>query len=1220
MAMAHPRAPLPLGLCTILARLKDVETMARDFRPKDKNKVSRPHKGASAAPAPTRTPSARASATPAAFSQASATKSSPRPASGFDKAESDIDEDEEGNEDDLREAIAALGGEQGDLDLISAKALKGKGKGKQRAEDEADDPNLGNELRAFMKGLKFDIQAPSQVKSERSAKAAREVPTLTQDPSIIEEKAKSASASNDQEQKPKKDRRPEKIGQTDGERAAARAKKEREDKLDAIASKASRAAEVQSLPTSSTVRKGGHLLLDPLPDWMNVALEPLPAASPYSNHGILLPHDRLLSLLSQGAALLDTDNKAYHTLLNSGSSAKMTSLGGLTPSDAKLIASLLGNTTSSSNSTAVGGGTLSDRIAAHALLLGSSPHHNLRSLDALVSMASKKSREESGRATRALADWFAGAGLGKGRKLRYLRDQPHLATTAEAPEGTARDQRLALYAYEDRLKKTYFAFLQALETQSHDTLAFVRQQAVTQIYLLLREKSEQEQNLLRLLVNKLGDGERSVASKATNSLLELLNTHPAMKSIVAREIGELIRKPTRSTGRADNETTKKHHSHAKYYGVLALNQIVLTRQDAAVATPLVHLYFELFEDGLGRLSQAVEGDQVGEAAPSAALSGKKNKNRWRDNKSKSQGKGKGKMSTTTSTETSRVQDADSKMMAAILTGVRRAFPFADLDFGAFDKHLSTLFRITHSASFNIAVQALQLIHVIATSSTSSSQHILDRFHSTLYSSMLDPRLASTSKSAMYLNLCFKAIREDIDESRRAAEVKRLLQILGQMDVEFVCGALFLVAELLRAQPRLRRLLTDPEDDDEVAVANPPDEEEVGPQASNLTETQNGPGLVGPASHRYDPFKRDPRYANAQDTCLWDLVPLLGHFHPTVKLLAHQLLTNEALTTAPDLSLYSLSHFLDRFVYRNPKKRSTLQKGASGMQPAIAAGGGIEGGIRRIKGWGGTGEEVNTPRFWKQNVQDVAVDSLFFHKYFNLREARPSEGGAKGTKMRGDQDVESEDEEASEASYVGSDVSLASDEVDEALRDGRAEGDSGSEADSSDLREGEIWSAMKRTMPKEVGDESLFAASDGDDEDDEDLAVYDYTESEEDTGQDEDGDDEVDGVAGRDQDDDSDDEEASMFEEDEDDLLPFADFGSEASDDSDDADTRIVTPAPGKSKKRDRLESADQESNQPKSKSQLARHERKKRKATSAFASAEDYAALITQGEADEGEV
>lgn len=118
--------------------------MPRDFRPKDKKKPSRPHKGSAASVAPSRpTSSARTSAAPAPSSPAPPTRAVPLDSrKGPKEADADTDEDEEGNEDDLKEAIAALGGEEGDLDLISAKALKGKGKGKQDAEDQVDDVSV----------------------------------------------------------------------------------------------------------------------------------------------------------------------------------------------------------------------------------------------------------------------------------------------------------------------------------------------------------------------------------------------------------------------------------------------------------------------------------------------------------------------------------------------------------------------------------------------------------------------------------------------------------------------------------------------------------------------------------------------------------------------------------------------------------------------------------------------------------------------------------------------------------------------------------------------------------------------------------------------------------------------------------------------------------------------------------------------------------------------
>lgn len=1076
----------------------------------------------------------------------------------------------------------------------------------------ASQPGLGDELKAFMKGLNLPTDVvipPAAGPSKSPAKAAAAEPVKEAAAAAADPK-KAASPPQDADrdtraadkERTKKEKREERRRMAEAQKAAAEENKRKASKVEEIAQKAKDTAaakkKAEQQPKASfmadaakpqaktTVKEAtSQLLVTPAPQWMGISLDALEGASSSSSSAASLSHDKVVSLLAEGNAILSSENATYHSLLNSGSHSMTAALGGLTPSDAKFISSLLGDTSSISGS-AGGGGTLSDRIAAHALLLGSSPWHNLRSLDALVTMAGKKSREESGRATRALADWFAGAGLGSsGRKLRYFRDQPELAATATASASRGKQQRLCLFAFEDRLKKTYFSFLQTLENQSHDPLPFVRQQAVSQTFILLREKSEQEQNLMRLLVNKLGDGEKSVASKATNNLLELLNVHPNMKAIVTREVGELIRKPTRSTARAaDKETTKRHHNHAKYYGVLALNQIMLTRQDVPVANSLIQLYFELFEEALDEEAKRPDADKA-EGGEDAEQQPKKKKDRWRDKKGKKGGKGND-----TAATASPVAETEGKMMAAILTGVRRAFPFAQLETNVFDKHLSTLFRITHSSSFNIAVQALQLIYVVATSSTTTSTALIDRFHSSLYSSMLDNRLATTSKTAMYLNLCFKAMRVDVDEDRRAAEVKRLVQILAHMDVEFVCGALFLIGELIRAHPRLRGMITDPEDDDEEVVRDQPEDGEDDADADETTATK--PLTATTPSTSYDARKRDPRFARAAPTCLWEVHPLLHHHHPTVRLLTTQLIQGKALTTTPDLTLYSLSHFLDRFVYRNAKKPSATSnaaKGASGMQPAIAAAGSGEDGVRKVKGW--VGDEVNTEKFWKKKVEDVPVDSVFFHHYFTLKGKRDAKaGGKKGKKAGSDEDDDSEDDDE-EMESVGSDV-----DVDEA--EAGSVDDDDSDNDSDDSEEREIWKAMKATMPAEDGDAELM--DDSDDEDDEDLAELDYTDSEEEEAGEDD-------EAAADQDDaSSDDGEEGMFDEEEDDLLPFAEFDDGASSEEDDA---AAGASAGKKRGRDEVDE-DEDGSKPKSKSQQRRAERKKRKAMPTFASADDYAHLL----------
>lgn len=110
---------------------------------------------------------------------------------------------------------------------------------------------------------------------------------------------------------------------------------------------------------------------------------------------------------------------------------------------------------------------------------------------------------------------------------------------------------------------------------------------------------------------------------------------------------------------------------------------------------------------------------------------------------------------------------------------------------SFDKHMDTLFKITHAGTFNTSIQSLQLIAQVA----KSRPLIADRYYKTLYDSLIDPRLHTSSKQAMYLNLVFKSLKSDESLPRVMSFVKRLLQMLGLHQPPFICGALYLLGEV-----------------------------------------------------------------------------------------------------------------------------------------------------------------------------------------------------------------------------------------------------------------------------------------------------------------------------------------------------------------------------------------------------------------------------------------
>jgi len=277
-----------------------------------------------------------------------------------------------------------------------------------------------------------------------------------------------------------------------------------------------------------------------------------------------------------------------------------------------------------------------------------------------------------------------------------------------------------------------------------------------------------------------------------------------------------------------------------------------------------------------------------------------------------------------------------------------------------------------------------------------SQAVSDRFYRTLYESLLDQRLITSSKQALYLNLLFRALKSDTSIKRVKAFVKRILQVATLHQPSFICGILYLLSELEVNMPSIRTLITDPEpseDDDEEVFRDVPDEDN---DETPAAPSPKPAALV--ARPMYDGRKRDPLHASADRSCLWELLPFLSHFHPTVALFAECLLEKRPMPSKPDLGMHTLTHFLDRFVYRNPKTVSASTRGTSIMQPL--AGGKSVGMVLSTRG-SRAQVPVNSEAFWKKKIEDVKPEEVFFHHYFNI--TRPGEKLDKKRKRDDDND-------------------------------------------------------------------------------------------------------------------------------------------------------------------------------------------------------------------------
>jgi ribosome biogenesis protein MAK21 len=854
------------------------------------------------------------------------------------------------------------------------------------------------------------------------------------------------------------------------------------------------------------------LIFAPRPEWHTAELPPITIDEDAPS---VLPQRAFDDLYKYATELLTAENAAYNGGQLAGSSSH------------KFLSTIMAN------------GTLEDKISALTLLVQESPLHTTKAFENLLALSKKKSRNQALMAVAALKDMLGqGVVLPGDRKLKAFGKQPALASVlqgqgarwkaGEPLPGGLQKIHLVVWAYEDWLKKTYFELLQVLESWCGDEVEFARSRALTYVFDLLKDKPEQEENLLRLLVNKLGDTDRKIASRVSYLLLQLQTTHPAMKMVITNSI------------EADSLFRPGQSQHAKYYAIITLNQTILSQKEQGVANRLLDIYFSLFVQLL---------------KPAERQAAKLKGHVIKDQRQQGGGGKPGKAAAKKLKAQEKVEESDQqlndKLMAQVLTGVNRAFPFADTSDPTFERQIDTLFRVTHSANFNTAVQALMLLQQIS----SAKNYGADRFYRTLYESILDPRLIGSSKQVLYLNLLYKSLKADLNAKRVQAFIKRLLQTITMHEVSFVCGVLYLVSELEGTFPSIKTMITDPEyneDDEEEHFVDAPEEGDERPAQDALPRIN---------TVQYDARKRDPEHAHAERSCLWDLLPFIQHFHPSVSLFAEALLFQKKMPPKPDPTHYSLMHFLDRFVYRTARSKATAgQHGSSIMQPM----GGSSAADILVKPGESlrAGIPVNNEAFWNKKVENVAADEVFFHSYFNQA----------GTKKSRKQEK----------------------------KDGKKPKSGDDSDDDEDRGEDEIWKAIVNSRPE----------VEGDDDDDDDLSMGDLEDAYSDSEEGSEGGMDLGGEG------DDDDEEGGMMldggSEDDMDVPDFSEDDDDAFGDDDEVPFGILDDEP------EEKEEEEVPADSKKARNKKQREDRKKLKALPTFATAEDYAKLI--GEDDDEDI
>lgn len=334
------------------------------------------------------------------------------------------------------------------------------------------------------------------------------------------------------------------------------------------------------------------------------------------------------------------------------------------------------------------------------------------------------------------------------------------------------------------------------------------------------------------------------------------------------------------------------------------------------------------------------------------------------------------------------EESQAKIIAALLTGVNRAFPFLKNPSEAFKEKLETLFRIVHASSFNTAVQALGLIFQLVTVSKQEREeqtNLRNRFYRALYSILLSKEVLSRSRNTVFLNLIYRALKYDPAPDRVLAFCKRLCATALQAPSPIAAACMRLLSVALSAQPTVKSCIVAPQKFEQPEQQDDKEDDDEN-DAEAATEAAPADGADKVEEQTYDPLKREPLYAVHGNPGAWDGLLFRNHFHPSVSKMAESFFNGEEVAYDGDPMLdFSLRTFLDKFTYKNPKQGHAKHARKPTEQTP-----------------------VNSESFVHQHVQEVSPEAVFFHKYFNDLQKMQAQGLTRKKKKKVSQDDDTEE--------------------------------------------------------------------------------------------------------------------------------------------------------------------------------------------------------------------
>ncbi|CAE7243842.1 Cebpz [Symbiodinium sp. CCMP2592] len=648
-----------------------------------------------------------------------------------------------------------------------------------------------------------------------------------------------------------------------------------------------------------------------------------------------------------------------------------------------------------------GDGTSADKVAALTMLIQLCPVFSTGYIKSLLTMASKTARSDSAMAMDALKELLTGTLL-PDRKLKTLKQMDPVS-----PKGLKKStftEICVVSFFEDYLKTAVAAFVQVLGFASQNTVAFIKTKAVRSAYELLSAKPEQEKALLALLVNKFGDSSSKVSSQVSFCLKELLKKHPGMKGPVVKEMEAFLARP--------NITQK-----SKYSALVLLSEMIFNRSDGDVAARLIRLF-------VSQLEMALKKPVL-------------TKKEFRHKKRRG-------WTPKTSRKRQPLREEDNRVVRTIINGIRRATPYVDNVGGAAlqPDTVEALFKVCHTVNaYSTRVSILSLLH-----RGLSAGDPPDRFYRLLHEQIGQFDLFTSSHAWQAFLLLQRCVPGDASATRGLAMARRLLQVSAGAEPPVAAASLGVLRDLVVARrTEIRPILHTVDSNIVVSREAGVDAEEEHFVDDDVAEAQQEANPEDVPT-TYDSLAREPRFARAMNTPVWELQALSSHVHPSVGTYATKLLEGQHYQDMPanPFDVFSIAELLEQFAYHSKVRRERAgRKAGEKMGQTVA---------------------VNSEKFLKR--KKVQPHEKFFQDYFRDSSVRAEQDRKRKVRREKEEDfdeagdVDGEDADEFFDNYLKGQIPEGEDEDED---DEDEDDDAFGEGEEEDGDEGE--------MPDEPEDDS-----------------------------------------------------------------------------------------------------------------------------------------------------